>query len=146
VNKIDISKPRTRNRADGILATLPDGTEKYLHRVIAENAIGKELPKNSIVHHIDGDPRNNINTNLIILQSPKEHGLLHGRMKNKEKSWNPRIEKLCPICMIIKPLAAFGVSKHRRGDGFRAHCRACYNNRARIKKALKKASELVAPV
>lgn len=50
------------------------------HRVIAEKALGKKLPKGVIVHHVDTDRANNANTNLVICTSAY-HAELHERMR-----------------------------------------------------------------
>ena len=47
-----------------------------LHRVIAENKIGRSLGKREHVHHIDGDKWNNTEDNLEIL-SISDHGRHH---------------------------------------------------------------------
>lgn len=49
------------------------------HRLIAEKALGKPLPKAAVVHHIDGNKQNNVNTNLVICSNQSYHTLLHKR-------------------------------------------------------------------
>ena len=34
------------------------------HIKVAEKALGRKLPKGSVVHHADGNPSNNANNNL----------------------------------------------------------------------------------
>lgn len=50
---------------------------RHLHRTIAEAKLGRKLMKNEIVHHIDGDKRNNSLDNLQVLSSQSEHAHLH---------------------------------------------------------------------
>lgn len=54
---------------------------KYIHRIIMENFIGRELTINETVHHIDGNKLNNDIKNLEIL-TRSEHLRLHA-IKNK---------------------------------------------------------------
>lgn len=37
----------------------------YLHIQIAERAIGRKLPHGAVVHHVDLNPANNNNSNLV---------------------------------------------------------------------------------
>ena len=49
------------------------------HRVVAEKILGRSLRMEEVVHHIDGNKRNNDECNLIILPSQSEHAKLHIR-------------------------------------------------------------------
>lgn len=51
------------------------------HRLIMENAIGRYLKKNEIVHHIDGDVTNNNLENLMYFQDNGEHIRWHRTVK-----------------------------------------------------------------
>ena len=48
------------------------------HVYKASRALGKPLPKGSHVHHVDNNPKNNINSNLVIC-SGGYHRLIHAR-------------------------------------------------------------------
>ncbi len=56
-----------------------DGKEKMEHVLIAEQAIGKHLPKGACVHHVDGNPHNNTHSNLIVCPTHAYHMLIHQR-------------------------------------------------------------------
>lgn len=58
-----------------------NGRRVYQHRLIAEKALGKPLPKGSVVHHANGDRADNRNCNLVICPSEAYHRLLHKRMR-----------------------------------------------------------------
>lgn len=47
-----------------------------MHRIIAEQKLGRALSKGEVVHHIDGNSRNNHPDNLQVM-SQSEHVKLH---------------------------------------------------------------------
>ena len=51
---------------------------RHLHRVMAERLLGRPLMRGEVVHHQDGDKRNNTWGNLEVLSSQSEHARLHG--------------------------------------------------------------------
>lgn len=63
-----------------------NGVTRALHRVIAEQSLGRPLQPDEIVHHVDGDPLNNEPSNLAIV-SRQEHFLLH-MIKETAKPWS----------------------------------------------------------
>ena len=62
------------------------------YRVIAEKMIGRALKENEIVHHKDGDKRNNSESNLQVMTKSK-HTQHHGYEKGTEMA-----EIQCPVC------------------------------------------------
>jgi hypothetical protein len=51
----------------------------YLHRAVAEKALGHPLPDAAVVHHIDDDRTNGSPSNLVILEGHSHHAILHVR-------------------------------------------------------------------
>lgn len=47
------------------------------HRLIMEQAIGRELAANEVVHHINGDPSDNRPENLALCESQSQHVRRH---------------------------------------------------------------------
>ena len=54
---------------------------KMMHIDVMEKAIGREVTKEEVIHHIDLDKINNNITNLL-LTSRKDHGLLHKQLES----------------------------------------------------------------
>lgn len=71
---------RNQNK-NGYICFSLNGKEFSLHRFIAENVLGKSLPKKSVVHHLDGNKINNKNSNIVICQDENYHRLLHRRLR-----------------------------------------------------------------
>lgn len=69
-----------------------------LHRVLMENHLGWLLNPNEVVHHLDGDKKNNCLSNLEVLDS-KEHVRLHNY-----QSGSQMVEITCPVCRTKKIL------------------------------------------
>lgn len=66
---------RLRNRGAGKTYRKLNG--RHEHRVVMEQIIGRPLGKGEIVHHKDGNKRNNDPSNLELLPSQGEHARLH---------------------------------------------------------------------
>jgi len=69
---------------DGYWAFEIDGRSVLRHILVAERALGKRLPKGAVVHHVDGDRRNDSNDNLVICPSAAYHQLIHVRTRALE--------------------------------------------------------------
>ena len=50
---------------------------RHTHRIVAERMLGRELKKGEVVHHIDGNKRNNSPDNLMVFNSQGEHAKWH---------------------------------------------------------------------
>jgi hypothetical protein len=66
-------------RSDGYVYV---GRKKKLrHITLAEEALGKPLPKGAVVHHWNGDKADNSPENLVICPNTTYHALLHRRQR-----------------------------------------------------------------
>jgi len=68
-------------RDDGYIVVTRNGVTKYQHVMVAEQALGKALPVNAVVHHVDENPSNNDPSNLVICPDDAYHLLLHQRLR-----------------------------------------------------------------
>lgn len=71
-----------RNRNNGRTYTKFYG--RHEHRVVAEEILGRKLMPGEVVHHIDGDKRNNSPENLMVFSSQAEHCKHHFRKAGDE--------------------------------------------------------------
>jgi hypothetical protein len=70
---------------------------KHQHRVIAEQTLGRPLEKGEIVHHIDGNKKNNAPENLAVMRQGehmREHGLGVPGVTPAHKPWRARWRNL----------------------------------------------------
>jgi hypothetical protein len=93
-----------------------------IHRLRAQQALGRPLPAGVIVHHADGsrDPW----APLVICESQAYHGLLHRRMRVKAAGGDPNTQRICCSCKLLLLKTAFS-AKASQFDGLRKTCRRC---------------------
>ena len=95
------------------------------HILVAEKALGKFLPSGAVVHHVDGDRRNNHPSNLVICQDQAYHLLLHRRQRVVEMGGDPDTHRQCCTCREIKPFADFNKRSSDKQLGIQGACRNC---------------------
>lgn len=61
--------------------------QRHTHRIVAEQKLGRPLRPGEVVHHIDGNKRNNHPDNLMIFASQIEHAKWHSE---NDKKWGER--------------------------------------------------------
>ena len=71
----------------------------YEHRLVIEKTLGHKIPPGAVTHHVDGNPKNNANKNLVLCQSQKYHYLLHLRKNALEACGNKHWRK-CVYCSV----------------------------------------------
>ena len=69
----------------------------YLHIEAAEKALGNRLPPGAEVHHVDGNPSNNENSNLVVCPNHEYHMQLHQRQRAMDACGNAS-HRICRIC------------------------------------------------
>ncbi len=83
--------------ADGYWVTHKKGVRMPQHIQIAEKALGKQLPKDAQVHHVNEKRLDNVQSNLVICQNNAYHRLLHRRMGAIKAGMPARFRK-CGYC------------------------------------------------
>ena len=53
----------------------------HTHRIVAARMLGRQLLPGEVVHHIDGNKRNNKPENLMIFENQAAHAIWHGEHK-----------------------------------------------------------------
>ena len=100
------------------------------HRVLAERALGRKLPRSVPVHHVDGDKRSAA-PRLVICQDAAYHKLLHFRAEVLRAGGNPNTDKICGACKRVLPLTAFNRWSQEMSTGRQKNCRSCQAEAAR---------------
>ncbi|WP_417669493.1 HNH endonuclease [Pseudoalteromonas tetraodonis] len=54
---------------------------RWLHKVVAEHALGRELRKGEVVHHVDLDKHNNSESNIYVCESNSHHLQVHRQLE-----------------------------------------------------------------
>ena len=97
LNRIRNIKPIRGLTNRGYINIQENHVQKFVHVRIAEKAIGRELKGGECVHHVDGNPSNNENKNLVVCPSHKYHFLLHRRQRAFDSCGDANKRK-CSIC------------------------------------------------
>lgn len=96
----------------------------FEHIVIAETALGKFIPEQHPIHHVNERPPDNAKTNLVICEDKIYHKLLHSRTRILAAGGDPNIQKICCRCKALVDLTNFH-SNRSQPDGLNMHCKPC---------------------
>lgn len=102
----------------------------YEHIVVAERALGRFLPAQHPVHHVNGIKQDNRPDNLVLCEDAAYHALLHQRQRAVAAGRTPTARP-CMHCLVIDELVnmklsgrkAYHVICHQRWHSTRTHRR-----------------------
>jgi hypothetical protein len=97
------------------------------HFLIVERAMGRLLPADAEVHHVDGNGRNNANANLVVCQDHAYHMLLHQRQRAFDACGDANALR-CGYCFgydrqqtMVRYKSRFGNDRGAHRDCVKAH-------------------------
>jgi hypothetical protein len=77
-------------------ASRKNGHHRFEYQIIAESILGRPLKRGEVIHHVDLNPRNNENGNLVIC-TQSYHRLIHARKTAYDATGNANAKK-CTYC------------------------------------------------
>jgi len=97
------------------------------HDLIVERVLGRPLPVGAVVHHVNSIKHDNVNKNLVVLQSRTEHLELHRKTTVRAAGGDPWLDRMCCSCG-PRPKEKFRFTKSTRrlsGRAFATECVDC---------------------
>ena len=132
-----------RTRKDGYVIVWDDGdhnkNRKYVleHIKIVEELIGKKLPKNAVIHHVNGNNSDNTHSNLIVCENHKYHALLHRRQSALSECGHADWRR-CKYCKILDdPEKMKRMKNHNAWSYYHQECSRIAQAKWRLKNAEK---------
>ncbi len=101
--------------ANGYIGYQINGVKKFEHVMVAERALGRELPPGAVVHHVNEDRADNRPTNLVICPDRAYHNLIHARMDALAACGNADWRK-CRVCQQYDALGNLRVYQTKAGS------------------------------
>ncbi len=103
------------------------------HIFIVEKILGTTLREGVVIHHVNGDRKDNSNNNLVVCENQAYHMLLHQRERALKESGDSNNIK-CPICKEYDSKQNLIITK----DGQNRGHKGCANEYKRINRLKKK--------
>jgi len=114
-----------------------NGITKNEHIHIVEKILGKPLPKNAEVHHVDGNRSNNNHPNLVVCPNRSYHMLIEKRTRAYNACGHPDWIK-CQYCKTYDTVENLCTKPEY---SYHKKCAREYRKKLRFKKAIMKERE-----
>jgi hypothetical protein len=116
---------------------LPDGTTKDEHRIVMERYLGRPLTSIEVIHHHNGNPRDNRLENLQIL-SREAHARYHNPVPWGGSGADSRKVGLegtawCVNCKTFHPIEEFWKNR-AQWNGLQKSCKKTHHNSRKRKR------------
>lgn len=98
--------------SNGYCGVRVNTNKKFVHVLVAEQALGKPLPAGAEVHHVNEDRSDNRPENLVICPDHAYHMLIHARTRAYESCGNADWRK-CVFCKQYSPIESMTQRKDR---------------------------------
>lgn len=73
----------------------------FVHTIVAEEKIGRRLQQGECTHHIDGDKKNNVPSNLMVFKTSGDHTNYHCALRNNLNFILTCIDGVCTCDLIL---------------------------------------------
>lgn len=107
----------------GYIVREKNGVRIREHVEVVETTLGRKLKQGEIVHHVDGDRSNNVNSNLVVCPSQEYHMLLHVRQRAFDATGDASKRK-CSYCSLWDAIENLAIGRY--GAVFHQQCRRDY--------------------
>lgn len=102
----DVSDTRRVHKRNGYFMAYCNRRKRYvyMHRLVIEAQLGRDLDRREVVHHKNHDGYDNRPSNLILLEGQGAHARHHveegtwGWPKGTPKPWQEKPKIPCPVC------------------------------------------------
>lgn len=122
------------HKPSGYALILRDGQAVREHIAVAERALGKPLPVDAVVHHVNEIKDDNRPTNLVICPDRAYHALLHLRMRAQALGL-PLDWRKCVFCKQYDDPRNMGIGKTKDGRVHDHFHRICRTEKQRTRRA-----------
>ena len=100
VNTVKPGYSKVRDPVTGLL--------RKQHRLVAEWHLGYLLTAEQVVHHRDGNPRNNARANLLVLPSQRHHVALEYHLRRQLRGMLPLFPEILEARLGFRPGVLWG--------------------------------------
>lgn len=99
--------------------------------IVAEKALGRYLPKEARVHHINEIKPDDSNSNLVICEDENYHRLIHARTRVVRAGGDPDTQKICSSCKAALSFESFYSRFIKSKKYYADECKPCARKSAK---------------